>query len=41
MIREERAGAAGKMGEEVCRAIDADPGTELVACITSTTPSSS
>ena len=26
-------GAAGKMGEEVCRAINADPGTELVARI--------
>ncbi|HAB59034.1 MAG: 4-hydroxy-tetrahydrodipicolinate reductase [Acidimicrobiaceae bacterium] len=33
MIRVGVIGAAGKMGEEVCRAIDADPGTELVARI--------
>ncbi|MFQ5558619.1 MAG: 4-hydroxy-tetrahydrodipicolinate reductase [Acidimicrobiales bacterium] len=26
-------GAAGRMGSEVCRAVDADPGTELVARI--------
>ena len=33
MIRVGVVGAAGKMGEEVCRAINADPGTELVARI--------
>ncbi|NDH98410.1 MAG: 4-hydroxy-tetrahydrodipicolinate reductase, partial [Actinobacteria bacterium] len=33
MIRVGVVGAAGKMGEEVCRAINADPGTELVAQI--------
>ncbi|MGZ0219878.1 MAG: 4-hydroxy-tetrahydrodipicolinate reductase, partial [Acidimicrobiales bacterium] len=31
MIRVGVVGAAGRMGEEVCRAIGADPATELVA----------
>lgn len=31
MIRVGVVGAAGRMGQEVCRTIEADPGTELVA----------
>lgn len=31
MIRVGVVGAAGRMGQEVCRAVGADPGTELVA----------